>query len=256
MNLGAYRVYGHYGDHRAACRGVFSLAYVGPGADCGDTSVGFEARAANLALTLKKLTKKGFGVVLDLERHRTADGTESILLPIGQVLKAARPFWGWVDRVVLADESPSLDYFALTEKVRTKVGLLGLQPKPLGAVFTPAQILNGDARIWSALDWVGLEAYTEVPTEPQPAKSVRRKLDAMAERIGTGSGKVLIPVARAFTRNNTFTNQQQILGVNKAAVEFARDFGAPAVLAFRYGQAGGIKDLPALDDYYREVARG
>lgn len=253
FSLGAYRVLGAYGDHRAACRGVFREAYTGPGTDGGDTSVGLTQRATNYRDVLKRLVNKGYRPTVDLERHRTLDGTEEILLPVGQALKAARPVWGSVERLCLADEAPALDYNAIASQVRRKIAALGLQARPLGAVFTAPQILAGDAALWGPLDWIGVEGYTNVIPEPQPAKAVRKKLEDCAAKIGPGYE--IVTIAQAFTRNGTFILPQQILGVNKAAVEFAQARGG-ALLAFRYGQAGGIKDLPFLMDYYREVARG
>jgi hypothetical protein len=224
------------------------LAYVG-GVDAATSDATPAQRASGLKTVLKKVTDKGFHVVLDLEQHHWDE--PALFLPIGQVLKAARPYWASVTRICIADEDPSLDYSDLTEKVRAKVEGLGLAPRPVGAVFSPAQILNGDARLWAPLDWVGLEAYTETPTEPHPALSVRRKLDAMAARIGEGPEFVV--VAQSFTRNGALTNPSKILAVNQAAWEFAIEhLQVGAILGFRWGQSGGICDLPFLAEWWRE----
>jgi len=246
---GFFRVDGWWGDHRAAARRCGSVAWIGGGPEGGVNDTPPVERAANLRRAAKRLVRRDFSLIADCE---LAAADIENRLTLGQTLKALRPYWGSVTHINIAGEAPGFDHAAGADRVRAKVDALGLQPRPVGAYFGPADVLNGDARLWAPLDWVGLEGYTEVPTEPFPGQSVRRKLDAMVEKIGDGHHFIII--AQAFTRNNTLTDPHKILAVNKTAGEAAEAHSADALIAFRWGQPGGIRDLPFLEEWYRARA--
>ncbi len=241
--LGAYRISGHNGSYIPAAKACgFNHAYVGPGADAGTSDVPAAQRQANLKALLKKLAGKGFKLTLDLERH-------SPTLGFKQVLKAAAPVWDSITRIIIADEAPKLNYQEWGYKVGAAGAALGLNPRPLGAVFTPRQILDrevsqGDL---NALQFVGVEAYCDIPQNTaDPAYQVKKYLARV--RVRLPEHKLLV-VAAAYSRNGAFTNPDNIIAVNKAAWDFAEEERA-AVYAFAFGRTGGLKDMPFLRDWY------
>jgi hypothetical protein len=243
--LGAYRISGHYGSHIPAAKACgFNHAYVGAGADAGDSSLGAEARAARLKALLKKLVAKGFKITLDLERHSPSLGFK-------QVLKAAEPVWDSVTRIVLADEAPGLEYPLIRGKVLNQIAALGLPSRPLGAVFTPRQVLAGVN--CAPLDFVGVEAYCDVPlTSPVPGRQVRELLHAS---VGKLPGRLLdnesvLIISAAYNRNGAFPHPERIIEVNEEAWGFASDRNFP-LYAFAFGRTGGLKDLPFLQEWYK-----
>jgi hypothetical protein len=242
--LGAYRISGHNGNFIPQAKACgFNHAYVGAGADAGDSSLGAEARAARLKALLKKLAAKGFKITLDLERHSPALGFK-------QVLKAAAPVWDSVTRIVLADEAPWLEYPLIRGKVLNQISALALSSRPLGAVFTPRQVLAGVN--CAPLDFVGVEAYCDIPlTAPVPWKQVRELLHASVGKIPGRlvDNEAVLIVSAAYNRNGAFTFPTDILAVNEEAWGFASDRNFP-LYAFAFGRSGGLKDLPFLRDWY------
>jgi hypothetical protein len=241
--LGAYRISGHNGNFIPQAKACgFNHAYVGAGADAGTSDVPAAQRQANLKALLKKLASKGFKITLDLERHSPALGFK-------QVLKAAKPVWSSITRIVLADEAPKLDYHALAYKVDVAISDMGLEAKPIGAVFTPRQIIDKEVSNadLNTLMFVGVEAYCDIPlTASVPAMQVRQLMSRAVGRLGD-MPKLFI--AAAYNRNGAFTSPADIIAVNDEAWDWADAYDSP-LYAFAFGRTGGLKDLPFLRDWY------
>lgn len=248
---GAYRIYGHNGNFIKAAKSCgFNHAYVGPGADCGASEIDAAGRAIALGNVLKKLTNAGFTITLDLERHSPSLGVKPIL-------KAAKPYWGSITRIVLADERPLLPnkvtYPTLAVKVAEQIWKLNLDQRPLGAVFTPRQVVNGEVKqsAISALSFFGVEAYCDIPlTAPVPAQQVRQLMGRALDVVGN---KKVVIVAAAYDRNGAFTSPTSIISVNDEAWQWAEAWAAP-LHAFAFARTGGLKDLPFLREWYKKRA--
>lgn len=247
MDFGYYRVISKAeGNHLKKVKDYTNLAYVGAG-DAGFSDDTPETRAANMRTYLKQLAKGGLNIMLDMELHAPER------LPFGQAIKAARPIWGKVKYIILADELPGEAYKdnKIATKVVKKINQLGLQQKPIGACFTPEQIETLDLSHVVCLDFILVEAYHDLGN-PDPYNQIRTRLKKQLGKIA--QHKDVAVVMQAYDRNGQFKDIKQMEHIQLATADISRDFGALAIVMFAYGRVGGTRDYPELQAVHKNIS--
>jgi hypothetical protein len=174
-------------------------------------------------------------------------------------LDVAAPYWAQVRRVEVADE-PGWDQAeteAVLTRFRAELGSRGLAERPLGIVYTRNQILTGDGLFAAGLDWVGIEAYVDVPdSSPVSAENVALLNDYLGQaKARVPADKDIVIVMMAYDRNGAWTNLDTLVDLQAPAYLVAYD--DPRVVAinmFSYTRPGGSHDHPELRVPHKRIA--
>lgn len=245
MDFGYYRVDTvQRGKHAEKVREWTNLAYVGA-VDAGFSENTPEERYLKLKGILRRITNTNMRVMLDVEMNAGR-------LPFGKALKAARPFWDKVKYIILDDELEPSQWDAQKDldKLKRKMDLLQLPPKPIGATFTPQQVLGTSPRWFKKFDFVNIEAYHDLHKQDDPVAQIVHSVTMQAANLAPTPLSI---VMQAYDRNGAFKNLSKMVEIQHATYTLAAQVEAKALVMFAYGRDGGTITYPQLAEAHREI---
>lgn len=175
------------------------------------------------------------------------------------VLDVARPYWGSVVRVELADE-PNWDLATTSAHIAAvdqKLAARGLARPPggYGITYVYTQPIPAAAAA-GGLAWVGIEGYLNFPGSPDSEVNIA----ALAQHVNTSiaqvpAGKNIVLIPMAYDRNGAWTNIDTLRDLQ--VPEYLLVAQNPRVIAlnmFSYTRAGGSRDHADLRGPHRMIA--
>lgn len=116
-------------------------------------------------------------------------------------LERASPYWNRVTVVDLKDEPDEGRAWVDAEvrALKNQIREAGLEARPIGAVYSVKEILEGESWKADSLGWIGLEYYLKIPEAPNAQTAVANVL-SLADRLHArvGDRKPLLIVPQAF----------------------------------------------------------
>ena len=193
-------------------------------------------------------------IVLNLNLQETAPGR---VTPVDAVLKLASPFWDRVVRVELADE-PDWDREqtqAQVAAVQAKLQALGLDPRPMGVIYTRDQALTTDAIYAANLDFVVIEAYVDPPGSPDSQANIDYLVQTVtAAKNRVPADKQIGLVMQAYARNGGWTNVDTLRDLQVPTYLLAYDDPRVVMVTmFSYGRPSGTREHPELVTPHRLI---
>ena len=220
------------------------------------------------------------------------DRARRVPVTIEAVLTIARPYWDRVELIEVAHEE-DLTPHALEQRISAlKLALdeRGLAHKPFGLTYTRNQALTGEGMHASGVSWVAVEAYVDPPAvsdakacperpptqSPGPAfvptadctgwvpidhplarlpdsvTDLNKFLEQAKRRIPPD--KQIVFIMMAYDRNGQWTNPDTLAALQLPV--FLQAYDDPrvaAILMFSYGQPGGTRFYPRLQEIHRQI---
>lgn len=181
-----------------------------------------------------------------------------------QTLARTKSLWSTINWIDIMDEPP-LNKFQLDELIQDLRGWIetdGLEQKPIGAVFSRSQMLNGNGFNASGLDWVGIEAYLtrdewDKAAEGGRGMQYRLLFDTVQDQlVKIKPSKEKLLVLQGYDRNGTWDDISELEILQEMNNELVQDLEGEfdSIRIFSFGRPGGTKEHSSLVPYHIDLA--